>query len=60
MRPSIYAEEYEFWWEKVMQVCDRDGRRKAQVHNILKPVMEKAGYELFVSVLRKGCRYGLG
>ncbi len=42
---GLNAEEYEFWWEKVMQVCDRvaefsgaDGRRK--VHNILKPVME--------------------
>ena len=42
---DLNAEEYEFWWEKVMQVCDRvavfSGAGWAQkVRNILKPVME--------------------
>ena len=42
---ELNAEEYEFWWEKVMRYATvwqslavRDGRRR--VHNIPKPVME--------------------
>lgn len=62
---ELNAEEYEFWWEKVMQVCDRvaefsGGGMGAEGCTIFRSPLWKAGHELFVSILREGRRYGLG
>ena len=62
---ELNAEEYEFWWEKVMQVCDRvakfSGAGWAQKGALIfRSPLWKAGHELFVSILREGRRYGLG
>ena len=61
---DLNEEEYEFWWEKVMRVCERvavfSGAGWAQKGTVLRGPLWKAGYELFVPLLREGCRYGLG
>ena len=57
---DLSEEEYEFWWEKVMRVCERVAVFSAERCTVLRGPLWKAGYELFVPLLREGCRYGLG
>ena len=49
---ELNAEEYEFWWEKVMQVCDRVAEFSgagwdAEGGTIFRSPLWKAGHELF-------------